>query len=59
MAQHNGLTKSQASFYERGRGLPSTRTLAALLHALGADVVHLQKALHIVSRSPHLRDPRK
>lgn len=45
MAERAGITRSMASAYERGRRLPSLRTLDALLDALDADLGVLQRAI--------------
>jgi len=51
LAKRAGVTKAMVSAYERGRRLPSLRTLLLLLTALGADFGTLQRALDQVERS--------
>jgi len=51
LAKRAGVTKAMVSSYERGRRLPSLRTLLLLLAALGADFGVLQRAIDNVERS--------
>jgi len=50
MARRAGITRAMASAYERGKRLPSLRTLVAVLNALGADFGTLHQALKKVDR---------
>jgi len=51
LARKAGVTKAMVSAYEKGRRLPSLRTLLLLLTALGADFGVLQQALDRIERS--------
>ena len=50
LAERAGVTVAMVSAYERGRRLPSVRTLLLLLAALGADFGSLHKAIEHIER---------
>jgi len=46
LAQRAGLTPAMVSSYERGKRLPSLRSLSYLLAALHAHLWHLERTAH-------------